>query len=413
MGNLLTSKCCVDEDEVYARLRLPQLPPPVSILRNSSEHQIRMPFLIVTEDDATVRRNGAEPKRLVRVVSPSPSPISVMDEDYDSESSNDQVLKMELDITPSQEESPKEEFQVIWTESLPSSSAPISTSALKTKLVAPTPPPLPESSGLRVLLASASARSISAEYESDDENKREEESDMKSLPSMTRMRRVDRHDSLCTVIKSSDENAVKFAHICVADVPSEIELPDNLVFAFLDDSAIARKVFTQMIKGPLRASSKSIVRGETLDGALQFKDAVMEMKPDMVVLDQVLVYETHTLLGIDIARALRDDGFQGCVVIQTASEDLKDNVDYGVVDACFDRCVPASAFAMARVVAMRRHQDTNGLSSTATSMMNGHGKAWSFGIDQKLMDNGAVDSQKSSYASAMQRDDYDYEDDRN
>jgi hypothetical protein len=224
---------------------------------------------------------------------------------------------------------------------------PTSTSPSRSFLDGPTQ----QSSGLRLLLSNApkSTNDQSADVEQKDDAEYTNRG----------LKRVERHDSLQTVLKD-EQHETMFASAPVAAM-KDPELPKGLLFGFLDDSAVSRAAFMNSLQSNLFGSEYSFIRGSTIEEACEFPDEVVTKKPDIVVLDHCLDYEVspgvfQSFKGTDLARDMRQKGFEGCIIIQSDQESLRNLVDFNIVDGITGRKTGTSSFAIARMVAMARRK---------------------------------------------------------
>ena len=211
-----------------------------------------------------------------------------------------------------------------------------------------------QSSGLRRLLATAASRSFTY----DDTVEQKEDGDSKTLPAVG-LRRVERQNSLQAGLVVDERDPV-FASAPVAAM-KDTGLPRGLIFGFLDDSAVSRMAFQNTLKHSLFGSEESFVRGATLEEALNFPNEVLKKKADMVVLDQCLDFEVtpgifRSIKGTDLAREIRQKGFEGCIIMQSEQDSLKEIVDFDIVDGISGKQEETSTFAIARMVALTRRK---------------------------------------------------------
>lgn len=116
---------------------------------------------------------------------------------------------------------------------------------------------------------------------------------------------------------------------------SSLSLPKNLVFAILDDSAMVRVNLRLALQRDFEASKESIILGETEDEALYFVEKCIQLKPDICILDENLDYTSsggNLLLGSTLAEDLRVQGYRGVILIHSANELLRGNLNVSVID---------------------------------------------------------------------------------
>jgi hypothetical protein len=357
MGNVW-AKCCNDQEGESSETR-----------ENSQKEQLlltsalRVPSTLpLLQTKAGQRR---ESKRTVRIESLSPM---VEVEDYETASEE------------SSEIPPNPDFY----ESPPPPRTPTTISPIRSGSSSPR-----QSSGLRILLTNA-ARQVPMNVDYDAEIERKEDDQMFHRA----LKRVERHDSLSTVLKKDDNN-VMFASVPVGAMKSS-ELPRGLIFAFLDDSAVSRVSFENSLKSSLFGSEESFVRGSSIHEVRRFADEVMAKKPDIVVLDYCLDYEPEpgifqSIKGTDIAKDIRQKGYDGCIIMQSDRESLRDEVDFDIVDGVTGRQKPSNtnaSFAMARMVALAKKKNKllGGLpipSSTHSSWNSRAESSFSFDLAEK------------------------------
>lgn len=313
MGNAWAA-CCGNEDGVVEIDNSPK----EQLLLTSALRQSSLPLL---QTKAGQRR---ESKRTVRIESLSPM-IEVEDYETESEESGD------AHPHPDGYDSP------------PPPRTPTNLSPLRPSSSSPK-----QSSGLRLLLTNA-VLNVPTEIDQESEQKEDDRVISRAL------KRVERHDSLSTVLKKDDDN-VLFAPVPVGAMKTS-DLPKGLVFAFLDDSPVSRASFQNALKSALFGGEESFIRGTTAQEARAFADEVLIKKPDIVVLDHCLDYDYESLKGLDIAKEIRKRGFEGCIVLQSDQESLREEVDFDVVDGLTVRqriSNSSSSFAMARMVALSK-----------------------------------------------------------
>lgn len=123
--------------------------------------------------------------------------------------------------------------------------------------------------------------------------------------------------------------------IIAANLVTE-ELPANLVFALLDDSAIVRANMKLAFVKDFRASEKSVVYGASQKDCLEFCERCCTLNPDVCILDENLDYSDQIdgslILGSDIAKELRRAGFRNVIVMHSANDLLRDKINTDVVN---------------------------------------------------------------------------------
>jgi len=319
MGNAW-ARCCESEDFAKPRegsdsdVSVPLIPS----LRASSS----LPAL---HSKAEERR---ESRRVVRIESFSPTIV----EDYETGS----------------EESEEVPVPVYFNSPSPSPRSPIRYSTSPGKRSSPK-----FSSGLRLLLTKAPL------LDTVEVERKEDEEDLFVNPRA--LRRVERLDSLHSVI-DNDESDVMFASAPVAAM-KDLELPKGLKFALLDDSLASRTNFAVSLKENLCGSDESFIFGKTVDEVKIFPLEVISRMPGIVILNQWLQYESVSsqdlvrFKGTDIAKEIRQLGYDGCILMQSEDDNLKFEVDFSIVDGVIGKSTPNNSFAIGRMVALARRKN--------------------------------------------------------
>jgi len=137
-------------------------------------------------------------------------------------------------------------------------------------------------------------------------------------------------------------------------------LPAGLSVAVLDDNMLSRRFLVEALIKQARAS-KCVALGESASHVGVFIEHVCSTQPDMVVLDQHLDWDgtDDEVLGSDVARQLRQRGYQGAILLYTASSVpeamLTGNVD-GVLQKSLTSgfCVQFAAMGRALLARSRR-----------------------------------------------------------
>jgi len=242
-----------------------------------------------------------------------------------------------------------------------------------------------QQSGLRLLLANA-AKTNENHIDSDIEQKEDTET---KTEAQRGLRRVERQDSLQSVLEIN-ESSVMFASAPLLQM-KEAELPKGLVFGFLDDCAVSRKAFQATLKTSLYGSDDSFIRGSTITEARNFADEVKTRRPDIVVLDFCLDFEVssgvfQSIKGTEIAKEIRQKGYEGCIIMQSEQDGLSNKVDFEIIDGITGKQKATKAFATARAVALvrRRNKISGGLpmpSSTHSSCNSRADSSFSFDME--------------------------------
>jgi len=370
MGNLW-NKCCGSEEEIplqYAAAPSPKRDQPLIT------SALRVPGSL-----PSLHSRRKDNRRMVRIE--ANSPIIVEADEYETASDASDRERM-LAGYDNESIHPVSEVRATSPPSIPK----VASNSMLSKSMTPPPP----SSGLRLLLTASNDQAVSstALYESETERKEDEDSGQRGL------RRVERHDSLHTVLRK-DENDVMFAKAPVAAMKNS-DLPSGLIFAFLDDCAVSRTSFGFTLKNTFKGAETSIIRGRSLEEAEAFVDDVLRLKPDIVVLDQCLDYELangepKSLRGTDVAREIRLKGFDGCIIVQSEQDSLKQEVDFTIVDGITGKQNASAAFAMAWMIASARRRGklnpSTGLSSTMSSYNSRGEPSFSFDVEERDLIN--------------------------
>ena len=166
-----------------------------------------------------------------------------------------------------------------------------------------------KSSGLRLLLANSSS---GLETPSSPRFSSRRESDEQITKPL---KRVQRHESFDAVYLNEHQKQKQ----------SPSEIPKNLIFAVLEDGAVAKLIFEDLLFNKLLASEKSIVRGANLKEYREFMNTLSSLTPNVVILKHCLIYEEEKnkrmmkIYGVDIGHELKTNGFEGTILLQKES----------------------------------------------------------------------------------------------
>lgn len=82
----------------------------------------------------------------------------------------------------------------------------------------------------------------------------------------------------------------------------------------------------------------------------------------MLILDYYLDYEDEDtgarklILGADVARRCREEGYRGVILVHSANEGLREGLDYGEVDGFLSKCFNRAAYERVLAEALGRRR---------------------------------------------------------
>jgi len=143
--------------------------------------------------------------------------------------------------------------------------------------------------------------------------------------------------------------------LAVVDSAEDDTPATGLAMAVLDDNALSRRFMGTFCAKEMRCRA-CLVRGETKDDVDVFIDEVARGDFDMVLLDQHLDWDgalDDEILGSDVAARLRQRGYNGAVVLNTASSTA--DVGLGAVDGVLVKSLGSAAEKRAVLTEAWRH----------------------------------------------------------
>ena len=122
-------------------------------------------------------------------------------------------------------------------------------------------------------------------------------------------------------------------------LPAALCLPRDTLIAIVDDLSLIRTMDRELLRrANIDPASSDHVRGATVEEILSFPEYVMAMhpRPHIVLVDQNLdhpLHRTSLVKGTDLVRRLRSLGYDGKILMKTASHGHDDARDYAASGA--------------------------------------------------------------------------------
>ena len=111
--------------------------------------------------------------------------------------------------------------------------------------------------------------------------------------------------------------------VVVPATPNQKVLPAETLLIAADDDIIARRGYKGLIK-KLQVQ-ESMILGETYEEVANLVQTVMDQKRAhrnvVCIFDQNMEYAAGIVLGTDITRTLRENGFKGVIIIRSANDE--------------------------------------------------------------------------------------------